>query len=120
MKSQLRRDTAPEKALRSELWRRGLRFRVDSKVVGPRQRVDIVFTRAKVAVFVDGCFWHRCPVHATEPKANRDWWHAKLAANVDRDRMTDEPLTAAGWLVIRGWEHEPPSTAADRIESAVR
>ena len=120
MKAQRRRDTAPEKALRSELWRRGFRFRVDSKVTGPRRRVDIVFARAKVAVFVDGCFWHSCPDHATAPKANSEWWRAKLGANVDRDRMTDNVLTAAGWLVIRVWEHEPPSSAADRIESALK
>ena len=119
MKSQRRRDTAPENALRSELWRRGLRYRVDLKVVGRRRRVDIVFTRAKVAVFVDGCFWHSCPLHATAPKANREWWQEKLAANVERDRTTDEALTAEGWHVMRVWEHEPVETAADRIEAAV-
>jgi DNA mismatch endonuclease (patch repair protein) len=120
MKSQRRRDTASERTLRSELWRRGLRYRVDFKVVGRRQRVDIVFTRVKVAVFVDGCFWHSCPLHATAPKANGDWWKAKLAANVERDRETDRALQAQGWLVIRVWEHEPAQTAADRIEAAVR
>jgi DNA mismatch endonuclease (patch repair protein) len=120
MKAQRRRDTKPEKALRSELWRRGLRYRVDFKVVGGRRRVDIVFTRARVAVFVDGCFWHRCPVHATVPKANREWWEAKLSMNVDRDRATDEALLQAGWTVIRIWEHERASAAADRIEAMVR
>lgn len=120
MKSQRRRDTAPEKALRSELWRRGLRFRVDHKVVDPRRRVDIVFTGAKVAVFVDGCFWHGCPIHATSPKANREWWKAKLAGNVERDRTTDDALASAGWLVIRIWEHEPVRAAADRVEATVR
>jgi len=120
MKAQRRRDTKPEKALRSELWRRGLRYRVDFKVVGGRRRVDIVFTRARVAVFVDGCFWHRCPVHATVPKANREWWEAKLSMNVDRDRATDEALLQAGWTVIRIWEHERASAAGDRIEAMVR
>jgi DNA mismatch endonuclease (patch repair protein) len=120
MKSQRRRDTAPERTLRSELWRRGLRYRVDFKVVGRRQRVDIVFTRVKVAVFVDGCFWHSCPLHSTTPKANGDWWKAKLAANVERDRKTASALKAQGWLVIRVWEHEPAEMAADRIEAAVR
>ena len=120
MKSQRRRDTAPERTLRSELWRRGLRYRVDFKVVGRRQRVDIVFTRVTVAVLVDGCFWHSCPLHSTAPKANGDWWKAKLAANVERDRETDRALRAQGWLVIRVWEHEPAQTAADRIEAAVR
>lgn len=120
MKNQRRRDTKPEAALRSELWRRGLRYRVDVKVVGRRKRVDIAFTRAKVAVFVDGCFWHRCPQHGTLPKANRAWWTEKLAANEQRDRDTDAELTAAGWLVIRIWEHEDPIEAADRVEAAVR
>jgi DNA mismatch endonuclease (patch repair protein) len=73
-----------------------------------------------VAVFVDGCFWHSCPEHASWPKANADWWRRKLEANVRRDRLTDAALTDAGWLVIRIWEHESPVEAADRIERAVR
>jgi len=120
MKNQRRRDTKPEAALRSELWRRGLRYRVDVKVVGRRRRVDIAFTRMKVAVFVDGCFWHRCPAHGSFPKANRAWWTEKLQANERRDRDTDDELLAAGWLVIRIWEHEDPIEAADRVEAAVR
>jgi len=120
MKNQRRRDTKPEAALRSELWRRGLRYRVDVKVVGRRRRVDIAFTRARVAVFVDGCFWHRCPEHGSIPKANRAWWTEKLEANERRDRNTDTELIAAGWLVIRIWEHEDPVEAADRVEAAVR
>jgi DNA mismatch endonuclease (patch repair protein) len=120
MKYQRRRDTKAELALRSELWRRGLRYRVDVKLVGRRRRVDIAFTRAMVAVFADGCFWHRCPDHASLPKANREWWRAKLDANQRRDRDTDRELRAAGWLVIRVWEHEDPVDAADRVEAAVR
>lgn len=120
MKNQRRRDTKPEAALRSELWRRGLRYRVDVKVVGRRRRVDIAFTRARVAVFVDGCFWHRCPEHGSLPKVNRSWWTEKLEANERRDRDTDTELIAAGWLVIRVWEHEDPIEAADRVEAAVR
>jgi DNA mismatch endonuclease (patch repair protein) len=79
----------------------------------------MVFTRARVAVYVDGCFWHRCPVHATTPKANREWWEAKLSANVARDRDTDARLAAAGWATVRVWEHEDPATAAGRIAGAV-
>src|SRR5262245_31016769 len=89
MQRQARRDTAPELALRRALHSRGLRYRVDAKVVGARRRADVVFSTAKVAVFVDGCFWHTCPLHGTVPKSNRDWWVAKLAANAERDRATD-------------------------------
>jgi len=119
MRNQRRRDTKPEVTLRSELWRRGLRYRVDVGVTGRRRKVDIAFTRAKVAVFVDGCFWHHCPEHGTLPKANRAWWTEKLESNKSRDRDTDAKLDAAGWLVIRVWEHEEPATAADRVEAAV-
>ncbi len=119
MKSQRRRDTTAEVALRKELFARGLRYRVDFRVVG-MQRVDVAFTRARVAVFVDGCFWHRCPVHGTIPKTNRDWWIAKLEANERRDRATDEQLAALGWSVTRVWEHESVAAAADRIEVVVQ
>src|SRR3954466_10398011 len=100
MERQARRDTKPELALRRELWRRGLRYRVDvAPIRGLRRRADIVFTRAKVAVYVDGCYWHSCPMHATVPKANRAWWIAKLDANVTRDRDTDDRLREADWEV---------------------
>ena len=116
-----RRDTAPEVAIRREAHRRGLRYRVDTPVVGvPRRRPDIVFTRQRVTVFVDGCFWHSCPVHATVPKSNRDWWVAKLERNVVRDRETDDRLRALGWTVLRFWEHEDPIAAVDVIERVVR
>lgn len=116
-----RRDTAPERAIRSELHRRGLRFRLDRPVVPHlRVRPDLVFPTQRIAIFVDGCFWHCCPDHASWPKSNADWWRDKLRANVRRDRRTDAALTAAGWLVIRVWEHEMPRDASDRIEQAVR
>lgn len=120
LERQQQRDTKPELLLRSALWRRGLRYRVDHRVVGRRRRVDIAFTRAKVAVFVDGCFWHRCPQHGSMPKNNADWWKTKLATNVERDRATDRELEEAGWLVLRFWEHDDPVEAAPTIEEAVR
>ena len=121
MERQARRDTKPELAVRRAVWRRGLRYRVDiSPLPTMRRRADLVFTRARVAVFVDGCFWHSCPDHATTPKANRAWWLEKLAANVSRDRDTDERLEAAGWAVVRVWEHEDPELAAERVALAVR
>jgi len=79
----------------------------------------MVFTKVKVAVYIDGCFWHSCPQHATTPKSNRNWWVDKLDANVRRDRDTDARLAAAGWAVVRIWEHEEPERAADRVVSAV-
>lgn len=123
MSRQRRTGTAPELALRRELHRRGLRYRVDLPVDVAglrRRRPDVIFTRRRIAVFVDGCFWHACPLHATSPKANGDWWAAKLTANVARDRDTDARLAVAGWTVVRIWEHEPVGEAADRVERAVR
>ncbi len=109
-------DTPAEIELRRELHRRGLRFRKDYPVRGvTRSRPDIVFTRQKVAVFVDGCFWHSCPEHATAPKANREWWEEKLAANVARDRRHTSELQDAGWTVLRFWEHESVERAADTV-----
>ncbi|MBF6438036.1 very short patch repair endonuclease [Nocardia cyriacigeorgica] len=121
MSRQRRAGTEPELALRRELHRRGLRYFVDrAPVRGQRRRADVVFPRLKVAVYVDGCFWHSCPQHATYPKNNAEWWAEKLAANVARDRATDAALAAAGWHVIRIWEHEDPVAAADRIADALR
>jgi DNA mismatch endonuclease (patch repair protein) len=119
MQRQGRRDTAPELALRRAAWSRGLRYRVDVAPIPGRRRADLVFTRAKVAVFVDGCFWHRCPEHATMPKRNQAWWRAKLDANVARDRAADRELLDAGWIVVRVWEHEEPEVAAACVEAAV-
>lgn len=98
-----------------------MRYRVDvAPIRGARRRADLVFTRAKVAVYIDGCFWHRCPLHATTPKANRAWWIDKLGANVARDRDTDRRLCAAGWIALRIWEHEDSEAGAERVESVVR
>ncbi|TFF17283.1 very short patch repair endonuclease [Cellulosimicrobium funkei] len=115
-----RRDTAPEVALRRELHARGMRYRVAYPVPGQRRRtIDVAFTRAKVAVFVDGCFWHGCPKHGMMPRSNGDWWKTKLAANQARDRDTDRLLSELGWTVVRVWEHEPPHVASDRVEAVV-
>lgn len=122
MQNQRERDTAPELALRSALHRRGLRYRVDAPLPlsGVRRRCDVMFARAKVAVFVDSCFWHVCPEHASWPKANATWWRKKLLRNAARDRETDELLRATGWESVRVWEHAAPKEAADRIEAIVR
>jgi DNA mismatch endonuclease (patch repair protein) len=117
MQRQARRDTKPELALRRELHRLGLRYRVDHGVLpGVRRRADVVFTRARVAVFVDGCFWHGCPDHGSRPKANAEWWATKLAANVARDRDTDRLLADAGWRVVRFWEHADMGDGARRLQ----
>ncbi len=108
MRSNRRVDTKPEVALRSLLHRRGLRFRRDYPVRLPNGKTvhpDIAFTRKKIAIFVDGCFWHSCPEHGTTPKTNQDYWIPKLQQNVERDRNTDEGLQTIGWRVIRIWEH---------------
>lgn len=120
MKTQRRRDTKLELELRRALHRSGLRFRVDqAPLPGQRSRADVVFRRARVAVFVDGCFWHGCPVHGSTPKANQEWWTAKLAANKDRDAANNRRLAEAAWLSIRIWEHEDIESAARRIAEAV-
>ena len=117
MKANRRRDTGPERRLRSELHRRGLRFRVDypTGVPGVRSRPDIIFTRKRLAVYVDGCFWHRCPIHGTAPKANESFWAQKLDANVTRDRRVTAALETAGWRVLRIWEHVSAEVAADLV-----
>jgi DNA mismatch endonuclease, patch repair protein len=111
-----RRDTAPEVALRSALHRLGLRFRVDARPVPsvPR-RADVVLRGDRVAVFLDGCFWHGCPVHFRPPVTNAEYWTAKIAGNRARDSSTDALLRAACWTIVRIWEHEPTEVAARRI-----
>jgi len=121
-KANVRRDTRPELLVRSTLHRRGLRFRKDYLIrssSGVRVRADVAFTRLKVAVFVDGCFWHACPEHGTTPRRNQGYWLPKLKANVERDRRVDAALTADGWCVLRLWEHEEVSEAAARVEGVV-
>lgn len=120
MSTAKRRDTAAEMALRRELFALGLRYRVSYPVPGQRRRtIDIAFTRAHVAVFVDGCFWHGCPEHGTRPAANSEWWTTKLAANRARDEDTTRALDDSGWAVVRVWEHEDPGEAASRIRVLV-
>jgi DNA mismatch endonuclease (patch repair protein) len=115
------RDTAPELALRAALFRLGFRYRVDRPpLTGLRRKADVLFLRLKIAVFVDGCFWHGCPEHATWPKANGDYWRRKILRNGERDSDTDRRLAEAGWLSVRVWEHEDPATAAARIAEIVR
>ena len=117
-----RRDTAPELALRRVLHRAGLRYRVHRRPLPDLNRqADIVFTRAKVAVFVDGCFWHGCPDHGRRAHRTNGWyWPGKIQRNQERDRDTDAHLTRAGWTPVRVWEHEPADEAADRVAAAVR
>jgi DNA mismatch endonuclease (patch repair protein) len=121
MRRNPRRNTKPEVALRSELHRRGFRFRKDLPIRAPGRivRADVAFTRVRLAVFVDGCFWHACPVHGNQPKANAEYWQPKLARNIARDRAVDEALREAGWQVLRAWEHEEPADVADRVATAI-
>lgn len=120
MKAAKPRDTAPEKALRSALHRKGLRFRIDEKPIGNLNRkADIVFRSVRIAIFVDGCFWHGCPIHGTQAKANAEFWTWKIKQNQERDLDTTNRLEAAGWLVIRVWEHEDPEELSQKIYDIV-
>ena len=121
MRGNRSKNTTPEMKLRSLLHRRGLRYRVDAPPTPERRRrADVVFPRERVAVFVDGCFWHGCSEHYRPSTRNIAFWEEKLATNRSRDAQTNEALDAAGWTVIRVWEHEDMSEAADKIEAAVR
>lgn len=121
MKGNRGRDTAPELALRSLLHRRGLRYRVSTRPLkNSRRTTDIVFPRAKVAVFVDGCFWHGCPEHHRPSSVNSAFWREKIKGNRRRDVETTAMLKAEGWTVIRAWEHDDPAATADYVEAAVR
>ncbi|EIF00983.1 very short patch repair endonuclease [Saccharomonospora glauca] len=116
MRSQRERDTTTELRIRRLLWRNGHRYRKHYRALpGLRREVDIAFPGKKVAVFVDGCFWHGCTEHKSTPKANRKWWLDKIEENRRRDRDTDERLKKLGWTVLRVWEHEDPHSAVDRI-----
>jgi DNA mismatch endonuclease (patch repair protein) len=122
MRANRRVDTRPEVLLRSELHRRGMRFRKDYPITVDkfRVRVDIAFTRRRFAVFVDGCFWHSCPLHGSQPKSNFDFWFRKLSGNVARDLLVSARLEQIGWTVLRVWEHEDFRTAATRIAELLR
>jgi DNA mismatch endonuclease (patch repair protein) len=115
------RDTKPELALRRELHRRGLRYFVNRRPVPSLPRTaDILFPRTKIAVFVDGCFWHGCPTHHTVAQANAGFWAAKVDRTRQRDRETTGSLQLAGWVVIRVWEHEPIDFAADLVQETIK
>ncbi len=114
------RDTNPEVLLRSALHRAGLRYRKHRRPLASlRCEADVVFPSERVAVFLDGCFWHGCPDHGSSPAANGEWWRRKLQGNQDRDRRNDATLRAAGWQVVRVWEHEAPATAVERIRAVL-
>jgi DNA mismatch endonuclease, patch repair protein len=121
MRGNRRADTKPELALRAALHALGYRYRKDFRLDLPLRRVrpDIAFTSRKVAVFVDGCFWHACPDHGSKPKNNDWYWSPKLAKNVERDRAADAALAQAGWTVVRLWEHVPLTDAIDAVVAAV-
>jgi DNA mismatch endonuclease, patch repair protein len=121
MKATPPRDTSAELRIRKQLHAKGLRYSVDAKPLrDSSRRADLVFRKAKVAVFVDGCFWHGCPEHATWPKANKEFWRIKLLANRARDADTNNTLRSRGWSVIRVWEHDDPERAARKITQLVR
>ena len=118
MRANRRTDTKPEVEIRSLLHKSGLRFRKDYPIRlsnGKTIRADIAFTKKKIAVFVDGCFWHSCPQHGTIPKSNRDYWIPKLRENIERDKRTNAELRSDGWYVIRIWEHTAPGRAKELI-----
>lgn len=115
------RDTRPELLVRSAVHAMGLRYRVAERPLRDvRRTADMVFRRARVAVFCDGCFWHGCPDHYKPPRRNSDYWHPKIERNIQRDRETDGLLLAAGWIPLRFWEHEDPLNVAQRIVEIVR
>jgi DNA mismatch endonuclease (patch repair protein) len=122
MRANRRTDTKPELALRHALHRLGYRYRKDYRLDlagGRRVRPDIAFTARKVAVFVDGCFWHACPEHGSKPRANQWYWGPKLIKNVERDRINDAALILAGWTVVRLWEHVPLDEAVAAVVAAL-
>lgn len=123
MQANRRTDTKPEAALRSALHKLGFRYRKDLLLRldgGVRVRPDIVFTARKVAVFVDGCFWHVCPEHGRQPTTNEWYWTPKLRRNMERDRTVSDALRKAGWHVVRVWEHEPLEVAVDTVTAALQ
>jgi DNA mismatch endonuclease (patch repair protein) len=119
MRGNRKRDTRPELALRRALHRRGLRYRVAMRPTRASGRADLVFASARVAVFVDGCFWHGCPVHFKPPRTNVSYWGPKIERNRSRDALTDAALRQAGWHPVRVWEHEETDHAAERVARVV-
>ncbi|MDD9382342.1 very short patch repair endonuclease [Streptomyces sp. ZAF1911] len=114
------RDTKPERVIRRLVHAKGLRYRVAARPLPDlRRTADLVFRPTKVAVFIDGCYWHGCPEHYVSPKTNPGYWSEKVARNIARDRNTDHQLTEAGWLVLRFWEHEQSDVCAATIAAAV-
>ncbi|MFC4869685.1 very short patch repair endonuclease [Streptomonospora arabica] len=121
MRSNKGRDTKPEVALRRAVHAMGLRYRVSARPLpNTRRTADMVFTRAKVAVFLDGCFWHGCPEHHTVAATNAGFWAEKVRRTRDRDEETDRLLSEAGWVPVRVWEHEDPREAAERVAEQVK
>jgi DNA mismatch endonuclease, patch repair protein len=121
MKGQARSNTAPELAVRRLLYARGVRYRLHVPVPGlPRRSIDICLKGRKIAIFLDGCFWHGCPLHATAPKSNAAWWHTKLAANQQRDIETTAHLEELGWEVLRFWTHMTAEVIVDQVRDTIR
>lgn len=121
MQGNRKRDTKPELRLRRWLHAAGFRYRVAVPIRTPHRlvRPDIVFTRARLAVFVDGCFWHGCPTHGVQPRTHVDYWTAKLTGNVERDRRVDAALVEDGWTVLRCWEHDDPAIIGARVAAVL-
>lgn len=120
MQANRSRDTGPEMRIRRELHAKGYRYRVDARPIPHlNRRADIVFFSRKVAVFIDGCFWHGCADHYSGPKTNSSFWNEKVLANMARDQDTNEKLQESGWSVYRFWEHEPTERAVEKIQLAV-
>jgi len=123
MRANRKRDTGPELAVRRALYGMGFRYRVSARpsvMAGHIGRADMLFAAARVAVYVDGCWWHACPEHFKPARTNAQYWGPKIEGNRARDLAVDSALAAAGWLSVRVWEHEDPSTAADRVAQALR
>lgn len=121
LRKQATKNTSPELIIRQLLFRAGLRYRVHYPVPGmPRRTIDIAFPRRRIAVFVDGCFWHGCPEHARSSRTNREYWSPKIEANRARDEETQEYLEREGWAVVRIWEHEDSEESAERVLARVR
>ena len=115
------RDTKPELAVRSAVHRRGIRFRVAARPQPELPRTaDLVLRKSRIAVFVDGCYWHGCPEHHTQPSTNSEYWADKIARNIERDTETTDYLQKAGWTVLRFWEHQDAESVADCVQRAVQ